>query len=416
MPQKFFNNSIECNFIKQLLRKTPVPTIRTAVDGRTICKGFCYLYEGQIIKCTKTGVLGGGAEYSVIYSTKNDINNPTLYHTYISRFNYYDSDTHRQLGEYLRFYRDTTGVDLMPFYNCFNYEFAEDFHLTSNGTGYAFGPDKDYKYVAVPVRIGATYTIAVDCPFEVRMRPMFYSSFGLVETMVSTASYQDLNALFTFNYSYSTFEQPVSSGGVQKETVTGASVIRLPFVSFKKPFVFKVDLNFAGQGTVDSEKLLECAYSNERFLRLIIRLPISNKSSLVVLEGDYSDTHIKEFDAQKLGSADTSVKNSAMLGDLSLLMFSDGNSYAFSDRLIEYLLLNAITSQEEIVGNISYAQRNAFSTLPQGSFDGIWDDKIRVALWNKYRGRIQKDNIPHHEKKMVDMNGFVDKSMEKIMV
>lgn len=410
MPQKFFNNSIECNFIKQLLRKTPVPTIRTAVDGRMVCKGFCYLYEGQIIRCTKTGVLGGdegdNAEYSVIYSSNNDINNPRLYHTYTSRFNYYDSDTHRQLGEYLRFYRDTTGVDLMPFYNCFNYEFAEDFHLTSGGQGYAMGEDKEYKLISVPVRLGATYTIAVDCPFEVLMRPMFYSSFGLVETMVSTASYQDLNSQFTFDYS-----------GVEDQ-----SVIKLPSMSFKNPFVFKVDLKFEGQGeTADAkaasaEKLLECAYSNERFLRLLIRLPVSNKSSLVVLEGDYSDTHLKEFDASALANAPDPVQNAALIGDLSLLMFSDGNSYAFSDRLIEYLLLNSITSQEEIVGNISYAQKNAFSVLPAGQFDGVWDDSIRIALWNKYRKKLPADFLPSRVKKMVDMNGFVDRDMEKIMV
>jgi len=40
----------------------------------------------------------------------------------ISKSSYYDSDTHYRLGRYLRYIRDVYNINLMPFYNCYNYK------------------------------------------------------------------------------------------------------------------------------------------------------------------------------------------------------------------------------------------------------------------------------------------------------
>ena len=140
--QSFFTDTIESKFVKSLLYNTPLPLIPTVREGSYIVKDSLYIYNAYIIKCTMSGVVegeyltagddtlasndllvgygGGVAKYDIVkpytFGEASDITE-----RFLSKYGYYDTDTHTFLGKYLRCIRDIYGVDLMPFYNCFNY-------------------------------------------------------------------------------------------------------------------------------------------------------------------------------------------------------------------------------------------------------------------------------------------------------
>lgn len=362
MPQKFFTRSIESDFIKQLLRKEPLPIMDSAVKGRTVYNGYSYVYDGDIIKCTKTGVLGGDATYSVISPV---VDSKFCFGNFTSRTTYHDGETHYQLGNYLRYYRDRTGVDLMPFYNCFNYTFLTDLYLSKTAPyGYVKEKNSDYKVVAVPVKMGMEYTIFIDCPYEVLVKPLFYNEFGLVG---------------------------INAGSYISDTVMidNKFVLSYPQMSFSKPIKIKIDLatNYTGG--------IEPFYAFQRYLYLAIQLPASNNSSIVVLEGDYTGRYFKYFGADAYSDVEARSEildrqNYLMLRQPSLAFCNTGTTFAFSDRLIEYLLWNVITSEEQLDGNISFVQRNIDGNRLKGYFDGVWSPNIRASLWYKYKGSLGK--------------------------
>ena len=342
-----------------------------------------------MIKCTEDGFIGDGAKYEYIYSSDKNL---ITYNTFTSTVSYYDQQTHKHLGDYLRYYRDTTGVNLMPFYNCYNYDNFVDFYLTKEG--YVEETPVDYKVLSVPVKMNATYTIAVDCPTEVLIKPVFHSDFGMIkmsnnEILSDNVLFEDEKSVLSFNN-----------------------------VSFKNPIVINTSFISKKENVKESN-----FYDNERYLYLAVQLPKNNKPSFVVLEGDWTKNYNKVFDANysSHGAPSAEKQNELMYKNLSLLLFSTGSTYAFSDRLIEYLLLNAISSQEEIEGNIRYAQRNVNGKNLEGYTSGIWNDNIRAALWYKYKNNLYKKyNEQNSEslqynitKNMIDMIGFVDKDMER---
>ena len=121
MKQKFFEVNNQSNFIKNLLKNTSIPLTNSVREGDYIVNGFVYLFKSYLLKCTKSGFLGSTAEYSLVRRHfrfgKTYIGNSEIFE---SNNLAYDSDTHKMLGNYLRFYRDIFECDLMPFYNCFN--------------------------------------------------------------------------------------------------------------------------------------------------------------------------------------------------------------------------------------------------------------------------------------------------------
>ena len=360
MPQKFFTSNIGSDFIKQLLNKTPVPIMDVAVEGRKVYGGFKYIYEGNIVECTEDGKVGDDAVLNIVDSAENAETD-----TFTSTVTYYDQKTHRRLGKYLRYYRDTTGIDLMPFYNCFNYDNFVDFHLVSGGNGYVDGADDDYKVLSVPIKMDRDYTIAIDCSTQVLMKPVFHSEFGMVKA---------------------------NNLGIMSEKIkikvgkNDTSCVSYNSMSFGKPVILRTELVES-----DGISLREC-YDKERYLYLAIQLPKNNKSSVVVIEGDYSKNYDKIFDAQfSEHPMSKQEQNELMYKDLSLLLYSDGTSYAFADRLIEYLLLNSITSEETIDGNVEYVQRNIDAKTFNNYTQGIWNDNMRAALWYKYKNGVGVD-------------------------
>lgn len=378
MPQKFFTDTLMSKFIKNMLLNTPLPLINTVREFDVIVKDCFYVFKTNVIKCTKTGTLVDShtefaddieslnkAEYTLIQPFVWGKDLPKVTERFFSKYNYYDSDTHLYLGKYLRCLRDIKDIDLMPFYNCFNYKIVSDIFLPL-GTD---SSNENKKVIAVPIKFNKTYTIAIDSGTRVLMQSVLYGQTGLLKN----ANGEDLS------------EQ------------LGENTIVHGHLEFLHPVTYK----------------LECYDKNllslEKYLYLIIQFSASNNSSIVVLEGDY--THLngtKIIDANYLEKIPNKQLDEIFLSELSLLQINDTNIYAFSNRLIEYLLLNAITSDDEISHNIYNIQKQLGLFNDKKISKGTWSDYLRYVVYNDYMNRTNITKL--------DINGFVDKDVERYII
>lgn len=422
MLQQFFTDTIESKFIKALLNNIELPIIPTVSIGDVIVANdksidkskkvpSCfYIFQNSIIKCTKSGVLVESsesttsntdiAEFEIIDSYNFGEKITDLTEKYVSTYNYYDSDTHYYLGQYLRCIRDIYDIDLMPFYNCFNYKILSDLYLisSSNECDYMTLSNEDYnssiqqkyKVIAVPIKFDKTYTIAVDCGTQVSLKSVFYGNLGSLKVSTPSGFQGELTSTLLEN--------------------SGNYSISYGTTSFSHPFTYKISSSSHISNVTDAE-----IKSYERHLYLIIQLPSTNTSSIVVLEGDYTNKAVKVYNAEYIDSISSKQLNRLLLTGLQLLQFNDGVNYAFSNRLIEYLLSNVITSDDEISQNVQRVQLYA-SELPKyapvlddsGNYSytlmGVWDNSLRSYIYQNYT---------HTRNRNLDINGFVDKDMEK---
>ena len=118
MAQKFFENTLVSQFIKNIVANAPVPVISTVNYYDYIIEGNFYVLVDKIIKCTKSGLIESSdtskrASYTDIQHFEFGRQYPQLTETYFSNEGYYDPETHRHLGKFLRCLRDTKYIDLM---------------------------------------------------------------------------------------------------------------------------------------------------------------------------------------------------------------------------------------------------------------------------------------------------------------
>lgn len=397
--QKFNDNTIASKFIKNLLASTYIPTIdiidnfvdtqskvsNKYLDGLYIQDGFIVRYKDN--KFEKTLEPYEFGEFYKGITTRYD-----------SNILGYDSQTHYYLGQYLRAYRDLFGIDLMPFYNCYNDTYISDIQITSgdpSNSSSKFEVLKDpkdfnikYKTVAVPIKFDTTYTIAIDCDTPYHIMPIIYGNKGFLDLDI----FNNMSNCFASKIQYS---------------------------QFNRPYTFKLDVAQIPQAAAINSYYINSIYQYEKFLYLLIQLPINNNSSIVVLEGSYTDLDgIKIISDNGLSEVTNKQLNEMLLSNLSLLYINDHNSYAFSNRLLEYLLLNVIDSADDIDGNIERIQNYAKSltnkklnnadTYKMPMTKGVWSKSLRNYLY------LLAMNSSYLSNKL-DINGFVDKDVEQII-
>ncbi len=424
--QQFYTNTIESKFIKDLIATTPLPTIDTLYKGKWIVPGCYYITDCNVVKANH--ITADKANYeafqfdpdksssqlTIISPYKFDFSYPGLTSTYSSINDGYDSKTHYYLGNYLRCIRDLHDINLMPFYNCYNSEYITDIFINTTTTTTKVVDESGNeieittikhniiqsdpnvhgkKIVSIPVKFGETYSIFVDCGTEVEIMCGFYGNKGYIS--------------------------PTQTSAVEIKTENKYASLR--YTSFRDGF------------TYTTPKPEKSTYPYTRFFKMFIQLPLNIESSIVVLEGDYTTKNtaysiveipLDNKNEKKLTAAmdnfPTKVKqNQTLLSDLSLTQIAGIVSYAFSDRLIEYLTYNVITSEETITQNISRIQQYASSYINAklnhtepfnllSSTPDVWDTKLQTYLFN-----LAKESKYIQNK--LDLTGYVDKDVEQVI-
>ena len=480
MYQKFFTKTIESKFIKNLLKNTPLPIYKIIRDNDYIIEGNIYIYKERIIKATKSGIIKSGM-YTILslYNFGDDYLNYT--ERYVSRYSYYDSDTHEFLGTYLRCLRGIYGLDLMPLYNCYSGRVSTNFctvktfydekydavTLSSNSedwteedqqyycsltfeNGFQSGflnefkpvfenlkltdtrfqdlnikyeiventaalkitvdsiPEEDivielthtrpvyklinspstkYKMALVPIKLNQTYTIALDTDAEVLIRPAFIKNDRFVYAYLSNKNRVNLTDLLN---------QPITV---------------LTNTHFKQPFTYKLTID-------ETNPYADLLEENEKNLYLVIQLPIASISSIVVLDGDYTVNGLCVHNYSSPTNTEEAIElyNRVLRSNLSLLKLNDHNTYAFSDKLIEYLVDQVITPLDTIEYNFIRANTGCYDVdLNAVDADGkysnlnrVWTDSLRR---NYYNALMKLTKIEHY-----DLLGYVDKEAEKYLL
>lgn len=330
----------------------------------------------------------------------------------VIKSNVYDSYTHEYLGEYLRFLRDYHDLNLMPLYNCFSNVICNNIFLKTNNITLD-SSNSNYKIYMLPIKLFKKYTIAIDCPFPVEICCACYDKY--LDTRSKIAGITD----YTYQkYSSMLFDAPQVYNKL--EDITDPNL--------KKEIV-----------------------NNEEALKLFIKIPASNNSSIVILEGDYSgygqavyksitpegtntsmlvrkDNHtITNYETQTIGEKEAKLDSEAIIvklpevndrpfnpiTPLQLLAANTNVSYPFADRLIEYLIGNAVTLLDEHTDNIRRFQETMRLNGIEYEFSGAWENKYRNIIYDYMNS--EHDN--YSPTKIINANrdclGYLDKDAEK---
>lgn len=420
MYQEFFKHTIVSDFIKQLVATTPIPTYNTISKGDTLIKDCLYVYQSSVVKCIRSGILGIDGRYVTLSPYIFPNKYPKCSQTFSSVYDYYDTDTHIALGNLLRVYRDVYGVNLMPFYNCYSGLYASGISIKNKTVKLV--EKTGYKVIQVPIKFNKTYTIAIDSNSSLNLAPALIHKGKLVSIQQADETIDLTSELCKFD------------GAVKEYT----------YSSFKLPFTYRLD----------NTSLFYQQY--ERDLYLLIEVKLSNNSSIVVLEGDYTNLDRKSnlnkkaknqitaelnyldsqdsltdeessrlfnlekqlniisrinkyvFNTAYIENIDDSELNQFMLSDLSLLQFNNNISYPFSNRLLEYLLLNVIDKHDDIAGNSRRIQEKLNIEDKSGIYKDVWSELLRKIVYDKY--------MSSDKTKKLDITGFIDKDTEKYIM
>lgn len=145
---------------------------------------------------------------------------------------------------------------------------------------------------------------------------------------------------------------------------------------------------------------------------------------------EYNNNHaVINFDKTLNSAALNDTVYFKPIGKLQLLEFNTGESYPFSDRLVEYLVGSAINPTDEIGDNIKRAQRVMKQNGHYFKIEGIWEDRMQKILYDymSNSGPVEVSNnklidkrtgyhatLGHTNKStLFDVLGYVDKDAEK---
>lgn len=402
-PGTLFNNGSQYTLTGMVTQRNSISTsiyIRGEKGLTILCRGLPIIDETAV---GKTITLTGPIEYNVHSSTyeykagkttlnakvhvvcyiDDEVSMEPYTDVYRSPISWYDAETHKQLGNYLRYIQHTKNLNLMPFYNCYSSFEPTDTNISVDEQGNASVIQNTtalHRIIAVPIRFNTKYTVAIDAPTGAEIMCAILTPAGVVVNPRTATG-----ATINFNDSYRRYSS----------------------ISFHDPVLFSYNLDSTGE----SPELDNFKYQYNKDLYLLIQVAQTNTSTVVVLEGDYTNLNCIHT------TENTHVRTYSIHPTLSLLKVSSGESYAFADRLVEYLLNNVITSQDISSTNVERVQealleldktyRSKFTA--HRSSRGVWDDYIPEAILRLIE--THKDEFS-----LEDQDGNVNKDVEDLMV
>ena len=118
---KFNEITVVSNYIKQFLHDHNLLNVKFFVPGMYVIKDLVYVYDRRFYQAMKSTFCESVFDdtcfvsLDVPYTPNKSVFNYSK--NYIGNSKYYDTATHEYLGDYLRYYRDSKHIDLMPLYN-----------------------------------------------------------------------------------------------------------------------------------------------------------------------------------------------------------------------------------------------------------------------------------------------------------
>ena len=336
---------------------------------------------------------------------------------------FYNTETHEYLGDFLRFVRDYYDVNLMPLYNCFNNKIYPniDFEIKLEVPKVDLNPaaplaetpaapaaeekvfkslvfdstDPNYRIYAFPVKLFAEYTIAIDCNQGIEMFCGLYRNW-----LDSSKRSEDLFKRTYQKVDKTIFKQPFLYDKLSHKYWTREQ--ELASVEGEESMI-----------ALEADNIISRCdlLSREQDLKLFIKVPTSCRSSITVLEGDYRTynhyKYVPRLEQVEVAPAtfqemvrwdylnnrsvlnfedkDKKILNATgfkPIYKLQLLALNTGESYPFSDRLIEYLSGSAITPIDEVSDNIKRAQRVMNNNQHYFKIEGIWENKMQKIAYD----------------------------------
>lgn len=362
------DNNIIVGYIKQLLNDTNLPNAKVVKSNTILHNNVNYINNNVLFSYKNNKKITRDNNYKWNKYVRNYTHNLKINSIY------YDGETHKRLGDYLRFIRDYFNVNLMQLYNCFVPESLTNFYYNNDSITFD-SDDNTYKLYMLPVKFDSVYTIAIESETPIELMCCFYDKSETIKN-------EDLYKLTYKKVNYS---------------------------RFSKPFLYK-NLNQHFDGDL---------FSQEQNLKLLIKVPNDLSSTITILEGDYTKNNQFTLDNTNLISYNRSIvnfevediNNIHLVSSSQLLYINTGVSYPFSDKLISYLVGNTITPLDKISDNIKRVQNQLrkLNYIASIKYPGFWQDNYKYILYN-----IAQNNKLSN-KNDLDILGYVDKDLERLL-
>ena len=312
---------------------------------------------------------------------------------------YYDIETHKYLGDYLRFIRDYYNVNLMSMYNCsINKTVDRDITLykeydSNNKETKEVWSYKDNIIYIVPIKFNQVYTIGVDYP-KVEICACLYNEKKDIVVQADKELY---------NNSY---------------TILRNCSLDRPILYDKLKDYYNVNKDL---------------FTKESTLKLLIKLPKGYSNSVVVLEGDYTQGCSQSYQNKVCKyifnrNAENAIPEDTLKGIINsqirpqLMSYNNlNNNYLLADRLVEYLTGNVISSisQDYDIEKVQkwglfnseslYENKQVSKELDTLQY-GLWNNDLTRFLYELNQLELPQNgyvNIPY------DSIGYVDKDLER---
>jgi len=438
---RYNDDNIYVGQIKQLLKSFNLPTCRVHKEGNIYYNGEFFIDKDEDYLCQfKDGIVNKIKPYKF----NDEILNITK-HLEI-KTNYYDTYTHEYLGEFLRFIKDYKNIDLMSMYNCFsnNSPRSFSFEFQKEDSTYEISTDVSGRNLyMIPVRPNTTYTIAIEYPLQFTM----FCSFYAFNSRLFTTEDFEVNSMRTcagcrFNSPF-TYTTPMLTTEKQQKMMHSMKLfIELPVDFANNIVILEGDYTKSSQLEIDSytQKLgynyIDFAkeefkvkdnfwYFNDVNTNVSVQ---DYPEALTTFECNWNDDS-KKYEIRFITSESTSPiiemsvpriilnNNDSYLSRHQLLEYSTSTKYLLADRLREYLTLNVITPDDEIINNIKKVQMCLVGTDSNFKFDayGIWDESIREWIY-RYISQHGEDSTNLTFRDIYrDVLCYVDKDIEDVL-